>query len=83
MYINVDAVGVKTITAYLKCIFYGKYIYIYMINFWWRVMSKLLLSILNAYLIVNIHKVWCHRVSKTFTVSKMHILLLYLKCILR
>ena len=26
-YINVDAVGVKTITAYLKCIFYGKYIH--------------------------------------------------------
>ena len=25
MYINVDAVGVKTITAYLKCMFYGKY----------------------------------------------------------
>ena len=25
MYINVDAVGVKTITVYLKCIFYGKY----------------------------------------------------------
>ena len=27
MYINVGAVGVKTITAFLKCIFYGKYIY--------------------------------------------------------
>ena len=25
MYIYVDAVGVKTITVYLKCIFYGKY----------------------------------------------------------
>ena len=27
MYINVGAVGVKTITAYVKCIFYGKYIH--------------------------------------------------------
>ena len=27
MYIDVGAVGVKTITAYVKCIFYGKYIH--------------------------------------------------------
>ena len=34
MYINVDAIGVETITAYLKYIFYGKYIHDKLLVLW-------------------------------------------------
>ena len=70
IFINVDAVGVKTIAAYLKCIFYGKYIQDKLLVPWAvKAITVHLKCILDSKCTINFGAIRCQK------------LILYLRCI--